>query len=125
MEPAVSSREEKACTTCGRPFVPTRPRQGKCPLHDAPVARARQSYQSPEWRRTRRAELEETTRCAWCGSTHRLTLHHLDPKVEGGSDQHTLWLCGPDHSSYEADERYDRDTPLRRFVHAAAAEGSM
>lgn len=61
-------------------------------------------------------------RCAWCGSTDRLTFHHLESKVAGGSDTYTLIICGQDHSQYEADERHGRDTALRRFVNQRREE---
>lgn len=111
---------------CGFPFVPTRHGQRRCPLHDAPYAEAQASYRSADWRRSRRADLEEGgARCAWCGSTERLVRHHLHPKRDGGSDSDVLLLCPTDHSAYEAAERYDNDTPLRRFVRSAAASRTM
>jgi len=117
--------EYHACVDCGRRFTRRRRGQLRCEICDEPVARARASYSSPAHRKARRDAIErDGNACAWCGSTDLLTMHHLERKADGGSDEHTLLLCGSDHSSYEAAERYDNDTPLRRFVRAAAADRS-
>lgn len=114
----------KACVTCGRPF-PARPRVQHCSEHRAPVAAARASYQTPEWRAARAEALAdaggrcEIAACQTC--RYRVAAHHVDPKAAGGSDLRVVVLCGPHHSQYEADVRYGRDTDVRREVDSLAA----
>jgi 5-methylcytosine-specific restriction endonuclease McrA len=55
--------------------------------------------------------------CVVCGSTSRLTAHHLEPRREGGKV--LITLCGLCHNRYHGDKRAGRDTELVRAVEGA------
>lgn len=82
-------------------------------------------YQSPEWDQLRKLALRllKPRECTVCGSTWRLTLHHLVPREMDGADklENLCWLCGNCHSGYEGDKRAGRTTDLTRVVDALAS----
>jgi hypothetical protein len=113
----------KTCATCGAPF-PAAPRVQHCARHRGRVAAARATYQTAAWRRASAAAIAAAGHACElpsCASCYRLTAHHVEPKVSGGSDARLVVLCGPHHSQYEADVRHGRDTANRRQVERIAA----
>src|SRR4051794_17293174 len=108
------------CLDCRRPAQCVR---GRCP--DCTRARNQADYyQSPEWRRLRKAARARADECAICGSTTRLIAHHSRGRAEGGADDLQnvrVLLCGAEaigkpwlscHNQYEADKRTGKDTEL-------------
>lgn len=75
-------------------------------------------YQSPTWRRVRKARRAAgQIVCAVCGSDRYVAQHHVDNVRAGGPiDGDTVALCASCHGRYEADVRAGRTTPLRRLV---------
>ena len=92
------------CLDCGR-LTKTSP----CP--------SCRTYQRQSWRRTSRAVTAAARTCLVCGSTLRLTAHHLEPRRKGGKV--LITLCGLCHNRYHGDKRAGRDTELVRAVESA------
>lgn len=88
-------------------------------------------YQTKAWRRLSRAAIRRDGECAVCMGTYRLTANHIIPRREGGPDSlpNLMTMCGPCHSTYEADTRHGKDTELRRLVdgirRALIAQGGL
>lgn len=111
--------KRKVCHKCGASFTVTRRAQARCPKHDRGLAAAAASYRSPAHTHRRREAIAAAggeCEVPGCHSTYRLSLHHLDPKADCGSDELTIVMCANHHGEYEAAERYGRDTWLRRWV---------
>jgi hypothetical protein len=81
----------RPCLDCGRPARATRCRECAARL------RADSPYQTREWRRFARARKGRA--CERCGSTYRLTLHHVDGRQpEGITAGRFATLCIHCHS---------------------------
>lgn len=55
------------------------------------------SYGSPQKRKAKRAMIAKVGKCLRCGSTKNLTIDHIVPRKQGGSNAQTNWqvLCRP------------------------------
>lgn len=83
----------KPCLGCGTPT-----RGSRCP-----ACARRSPYQQPSWRRLSRRVTAAAGACAYCGTTARLTAHHVIPRTEGGPDtpENLLVLCVSCHNRAE------------------------
>src|SRR5436853_5612595 len=97
-----------ACLRCGRAN-----RYSTCR-----ACKRRDAYQQQAWRKLAGEVKRRDGVCLVCGSTERLTAHHLEPRREGGADsaRNCVSLCGWCHSRYEGDKRAGRDTAMVRTV---------
>lgn len=107
------------CIDCRKP-MPKSPCASCQRIRDA-KRNADSYYQSPEWRALKRkAERAWGRQCFLCGSTNRITWHHLRPRAEGGPDivDNLRPLCGRCHTTYEADAKAGRVSLTTQLVGA-------
>ena len=109
----------RTCLDCGR-LTTGATRCRRCQSRRDAARNARSPYQSPAWRRLRKArQAAGATDCAVCGSSRYVAQHHVDNVAAGGElAGRTVPLCASCHGRYEADVRAGRDTPHRRLVDA-------
>lgn len=72
--------------------------------------RDRETYEDPEWRKTRAAALRRAgRRCEKCGATGRVEVDHIVPRSQGGSHgpDNAQVLCLPCHRVKSAAEGQD------------------
>ncbi len=90
----------KPCLGCGQLAAGSRCR----------TCNAASPYQQPAWRRVSRAVAARDGSCRLCGSTHRLSAHHITARDEGGADMpnNLVALCVACHARLEARKRASR-----------------
>lgn len=115
------------CLDC-RALTPQGPRCPACARRRNQARDARSPYRNPAWQRLRAHIARQAGACSVCGSTHRLTVHHLHGRKPDITQGPFEVLCASCHSRYEAEKRagqrsgltdtIDRlatTTPTRRF----------
>ena len=109
----------RPCLVCGQ-LTGNGTRCVRCQSKRDADRNRRSPYQSPAWRRIRKARREAgQSTCAVCGSERYVAQHHVDNVAAGGElAGRTVGLCASCHGRYEADVRAGRDTPHRRLVDA-------
>lgn len=109
----------RPCLVCGQ-LTGNGTRCVRCQSKRDADRNRRSLYQSPAWRRLRKArQAAGATDCAVCGSSRYVAQHHVDNVTAGGElAGRTVPLCASCHGRYEADVRAGRDTPHRRLVDA-------
>jgi 5-methylcytosine-specific restriction protein A len=94
------------CAPCERAAdvqrVEERRAYGRAMKDTGPRARRRRKvYQSPEWKAIRLRVIARDGACRLCGSTARLTVHHLTPAADDGAAaldmDNLVTLCAPCH----------------------------
>lgn len=87
----------KPCLDCGRLATGTRCR----------LCTNQSPYYQPAWRRLSQQVTSRDGACVRCGSTHRLSAHHVIPRRDGGPDEpdNLVSLCVSCHARLEAASR--------------------
>lgn len=108
----------RPCLDCGALTSGTR--CSACSSKRTRSKNRRSPYQTPAWRRIRKARRAAgQIACAVCGSRRYVAQHHVDNVAAGGElAGRTVGLCASCHGRYEADRRVGRDTAHRRLVDA-------
>lgn len=106
----------RPCLDCGALTSGTR--CSACSSKRTRSKNRRSPYQTPAWRRIRKARRAAgQIACAVCGSRRYVAQHHVDNVAAGGElAGRTVALCASCHGRYEADVRGKRDTPLRQLI---------
>jgi 5-methylcytosine-specific restriction endonuclease McrA len=91
----------RPCLDCGR--LATGSRCGIC----ASTRNRTNPYTTQSWRQLSLAVVVRDGACVRCGGGHRLSAHHITPRVEGGPDalENLEALCVRCHGRASADER--------------------
>lgn len=109
------------CLDC-RTVTPTGPRCPACARSRNQARDARSPYKTRRWRQTSAAIRRQAEHCTVCGSTRRLTVHHLQGRDDADIGRGPFEvLCASCHSSYESDKRAGRITDLTRLIDHLAA----
>lgn len=107
------------CLDC-RTITPTGPRCPACARKRNRNRDQASPYKTRRWRQVSGRIRQQAGNCTVCGSTHRLTVHHLQGrKADIGVGPFEV-LCANCHSQYEADKRAGRTTDLTRVVDSLA-----
>jgi len=107
------------CLDC-RTITPTGPRCPACARRRNQARDKASPYKTRRWRQVSGRIRRQAGNCTVCGSTHRLTVHHLEGRRADIGQGPFEVLCANCHSQYEADKRAGRATDLTRVVDSLA-----
>ena len=108
------------CLDC-RALTPQGPRCPACARRRNQARDARSPYRNPAWQRLRAHIARQAGACSVCGSTHRLTVHHLHGRKPDITQGPFEVLCASCHSRYEAEKRAGHATGLTDTIDRLAA----
>lgn len=110
------------CLDC-RTITPTGPRCPACARKRNQTRDEASPYKTRRWRQVSTAVRRQAGHCTVCGSTRRLTVHHLQGRDDADIGRGPFEvLCASCHSSYEADKRNGHVTDLTRVIDSLAAD---